>query len=201
MSYVDFYIFKEHIYLQKKEKFAKTKNVKDFKTFHETFTRFLKIVVFMQNALNSYDKFDECFNKTLKDFYLNYCSEYSHFNELEKAIKRIEMKNNRNTKISKFTLKFSVLAYQRLMDFPLGESEYETLTTSNFFENIHKLINVKTHLHHSHITGNIYGYTHEFCNMKLRENSTVLHTISLDSICSFYFFKEIRHSVWKKKRC
>ena len=58
------------------------------------------------------------------------------------------------------------------MDFSLAEFEYEVLATSNFSENIHKLINVKIHLHHLHITGKIYGYAHEFCNMMVRKNKT-----------------------------
>lgn len=58
------------------------------------------------------------------------------------------------------------------MDFPLAKFEYEVLGTSDFSENIHKLINVKIHLHHLNITGKIYGYAHDFCNMKLRKNQT-----------------------------
>lgn len=58
------------------------------------------------------------------------------------------------------------------MDFSLAEFEYEVLATSNFSENIHKLVNVKIHLHHLNITGNICGYAHDFCNMKLRKNQT-----------------------------
>ena len=53
------------------------------------------------------------------------------------------------------------------MAFPLGEFEYEMLTAFNFFENDHKLINTKIHRYHSHVTRKIYGYTHDFCNMKL----------------------------------
>ena len=58
------------------------------------------------------------------------------------------------------------------MDFPLSEFEYEVLATSNFSENIYKLINVKIHLHHLHVTGKIYSYAIDFCNMKLRKNKT-----------------------------
>ena len=43
------------------------------------------------------------------------------------------------------------------MDFPRGYFDYETLTTSGLFDSVHKITNVKTHLHHSHITGNIIG--------------------------------------------
>ena len=58
------------------------------------------------------------------------------------------------------------------MDFPLAKFEYEVLGTSDFSENIHKLINVKIHLHHLHITVKICSYAHDFCNMMLRKNKT-----------------------------
>ena len=56
------------------------------------------------------------------------------------------------------------------MDFPQGRFGYETLTTINCFENIHKIINVKTHLHYLHVRRKIYGDADDFCNMKVREN-------------------------------
>ena len=55
------------------------------------------------------------------------------------------------------------------MDFPRGCFDYETLTTNNLVDSVHKIINVKAHLHHSHITGNIIGYAHTFCNAKVCE--------------------------------
>ena len=65
-------------------------------------------------------------------------------------------------------LQTHAFVYQRLMDFPEGRFDYEALMTINFF--VYRLVNVKIHLHHSHVTGRIYGYAHEFCNMKVREN-------------------------------
>ena len=44
------------------------------------------------------------------------------------------------------------------MDFPYGRFDYETLTTINLVESIHKIINVKIHFYHSHVTGKIIGY-------------------------------------------
>ena len=34
------------------------------------------------------------------------------------------------------------------------------------------MIKVKVHLHHSHISGKIFGHVHDFCNWKVRENKT-----------------------------
>ena len=82
----------------------------------------------------------------------------------------MKIKNKRNKKISKFTLQTYVFVYQKLLDFPQGKFDYETVTTLNFFESVYRIINVKILLHHSHVTGKIIGYAHDFCNMKEREN-------------------------------
>ena len=39
------------------------------------------------------------------------------------------------------------------MNFPRPKFEFETVTTGNLFEYVHKIISVKIHLHHSHVTG------------------------------------------------
>ena len=54
-----------------------------------------------------------------------------------------------------------------LVYFPNSDIQSETFTTSAFFINVHCLIKMKIHLHHSHITGKILGYAHDFCNAKL----------------------------------
>ena len=64
------------------------------------------------------------------------------------------------------------------MDFPRGCFDFKTLTTNNLFDSIHKIINVKTYLHHSHITRNITGYAHDFCNVKAHENKDMLTCIT-----------------------
>ena len=40
-----------------------------------------------------------------------------------------------------------------MIDFPELNFMYDTIITANFFRNMHRLIKVKIHLHHSHITG------------------------------------------------
>ena len=51
------------------------------------------------------------------------------------------------------TLQVYAFVYQRLMDFPQRRFDYETLATNELFDLARKMINVKTYLHHSHITG------------------------------------------------
>ena len=59
-----------------------------------------------------------------------------------------------------------------LVDFPKSNIKYETFTTSAFFINVHSLTKIKIHLDHSHITGKIIGYAHDFCNTKVTEKSS-----------------------------
>ena len=94
------------------------------------------------------------------------------------------------------------------MDFPEGRFDYEILMTVNFFEIVHKLINIKMHLHHSHVTSRIYGYAHDFCNIKVREDQSQLSCIahSFFGFDMVFLIKGIRISVWgtkdkKKKKC
>ena len=56
------------------------------------------------------------------------------------------------------------------MDFPKCDLVFEIITTKGFFESVYRIVNVKIDLHHSHVTGKIYGYAHDFCNWKGREN-------------------------------
>ena len=42
--------------------------------------------------------------------------------------------------------------------------------SEKFIENIKGILNNKTHIHHLHISGKILGYSHSYCNLKVREN-------------------------------
>ena len=110
-------------------------------------------------------------------------------------------KRKRTTKISKFTLKLYAFVYQRIMKFPQNKFEFETVATNDLFENIHKIINVKVHLHHSHVTGEVIGYAHDFCNLKVRENKDVISCIAHNffGFDIYFFLKAIRLSAWKTK--
>ena len=61
------------------DELSKAKALKDLKTFLETFFRFSKIVVFLQNAFKINEKFHECFDDDLLDFCRNNCADCSDF--------------------------------------------------------------------------------------------------------------------------
>ena len=74
------------------------------------------------------------------------------------------------------------------MKFPPTFFESEAFTTNELFDFVHKLINVKIDLHHSHITGEIKGYSHDFCNWMLEKTEMLYHAshiIFLSLTCFF----------------
>ena len=42
--------------------------------------------------------------------------------------------------------------------------------SKSFIENLKGITKNKVNVHHSHVTGEVIGYTHSYCNLKVREN-------------------------------
>ena len=122
--------------------------------------------------------FSESFYDVLNNFLIDYCEDCSDFVELKEKISDIEIKSKQKSKIPKFTLQLYAFVYQRIIHFPLTRLECETLTTKDLFESVHKIVNVKIHLHHSHVTDKIFGYVHNFCNWQARENNDIVSCIA-----------------------
>ena len=71
--------------------------------------------------------------------------------DLRKMIEEVEIKNLVKTTIPKFDPQLYALVYDKLIDFPESDFVFDTITTDNFFRNIHRMLKVKVHLHHSHV--------------------------------------------------
>ena len=118
-----FIIFREHKFLRNIfscEELTTTDSLKDPKTYHQTFVKFLKIVIVLKNALNTHEKFSDCFNENLLNFSHYNCVGCSDFNELKETIGSVKVKNNLGFKISKFTLQIYAVFDQKLMEFCPG---------------------------------------------------------------------------------
>ena len=63
---------------------------------------------------------------------------------------------------------------------------------------VHRVISIKIHLHHSHITGKVLGYAHDFCNMKVREDQNQFSCIAHNffGFDMFFLLKGIWLSLW-----
>ena len=188
MSYSDFVIAKEHRFLRNifsEDELSSSDALKNIRSYHENFSRFLKIVVYL-----------DCVYDNLIQFCGEFCKDCDDFSELKDRVSDVTIKSKRTTKISKFTLKLFAFVYQRIMKFPQNKFEFETVATNDLFENIHKIINVKVHLHHSHVTGEVIGYTHDFCNLKVREYKGIISCIAHNffGFDIYFFLKAIRLS-------
>ena len=105
-------------------------------------------------------------------------------------------------RVPKFNLKIYAFVYNLLVYFPPTDIRYETFATSSFFINIHRLMKMKIHLHHSHVTYKILGYAHDFCNTKVTEKtepdiSVIAH--NLFGFDLYYFIKGYIASAWCSK--
>ena len=104
--------------------------------------------------------------------------------------------------MNKFNLKVYAYVYDQLVAFPKSEINYESITSSKFFIHVHELIKGKVHLHHSHITDQIIGYSHNFCNTKVIEKSNAeipLIAHNFFGFDLFYFLKTYVASAWCSK--
>ena len=43
--------------------------------------------------------------------------------------------------------------------------------SEKFVQNFKSILNNEIHIHHSHISGDIVGYSHSYCNLRVRENT------------------------------
>ena len=84
------------------------------------------------------------------------------------------------------------------MDPSTSDFAIQTFTSNNFFESAYQMINIKVHVHHSHVTGRIHEYAHDFCKCKVRENQIGFSCLEHNFFgFDFHFFiKRIRLSVW-----
>ena len=77
----------------------------------------------------------------------------------------------------------------------------KTVTTKGFLPKLHRVINSRLHLHHSHVTGEIIGDSHDFCNWKIRENQDTVSLIGHNflSFDIFCMVKGFRATCWGTK--
>ena len=98
-----------------------------------------------------------------------------------------EIKNVK-ARFSKFTLQNYAFVYNILMDFRACIFIFQAFTTQDFFENVYRLINFKLYTHHSHVTGKIIPYVHNFCNMKVKTKQIGFSCVAYNYLnFDFYF--------------
>ena len=64
----------------------------------------------------------------------------------------------------------------------------ETIVSEKFVDNVKGLLYNKTNIHHSYITGNIIGYSHSYCNFKVRQNREKINVVAHNLFRFDFFF-------------
>ena len=148
MSYTDFYVRYEHEFLRNiysKEELEMSKELKSLGSCYEVFDRFLTIVILLESVITNWGTFSETSKEKLSNFIEEHCTGAENCHEIAGQVKKIEIKHF-DPKISNFSQQHYAFIYGRLIEFPRGNIEYETVTTANFLRNVHRIIKVKTHL-------------------------------------------------------
>ena len=204
MSYIDFLIANEHAFIRNiydESDLKNSKNLCSFQNYYKVMVLYTHLVQVAENEIKTVISYEDIFDDKLRDFLTETCPAHSDCIEdgLVREIKAYDVKNTGKTKIPKFTLKIYAFIYDVLMDFPPCKfDEVKTVTARGFLSKFYKVVTSKVHIHHSHVTGEIHGYAHDFCNWQVRENNTMVSLIGHNFLGFDIFFmvKGFRASCW-----
>ena len=123
---------------------------------------------------------------------------------IKEEIFETDIKNALKTckyQIPKINLKIYAFLYDALFCFPFN-GELDSITSNKFFTHVHNQIKQKLHIHHSHITGQIFRYTHDFCNKRVVELQNPEIPCIAHNLFGFdfwFFMKGYSTTAWQSK--
>ena len=159
------------------------------------FQRFIDLVPVVEQFpqwIKEKEKFEQFLENDL------YCQQ-AQKGELKEAIDEVLVKNIFGK--CDYLEKIICFIYSKIMDFKKTNKIKGIPTSEKFIENIKGILNNQTLIHHFHISGEILGYSHSYCNLKVRENKRKISVIphSLFRFDFFFFLKGIRASSWRTR--
>ena len=142
-------------------------NIENEENYEDIIRRLIEYYPLFENAIQEGDMCDEVMNFLLED--LNNC--YSTLEELREEIDHISIPKKRfNSKKALFSEKLIAFLYSSMLKFCKTSKVKGIPLSQKFLENIVAIMEDNLCIHHSHVTGEIKGYAHFFCNEKTREN-------------------------------
>ena len=163
--------------------------LKTLENFYDAFEYFIETVVLLkdENYLGSNNSQQQ---KKMKEIFEIYCSDCSDGSELIERIddfKIIQKFSGYPKKKENQLYKLLGFVYEHIMNFMKTDELKGPLISENFLRNVDHLIHGKIVIHHSHITGDVIGYVHNFYNLKARENKNQISVIA-HNLFGFDFF-------------
>ena len=141
---------------------------------------------------------DKVTNFLLED--LDNC--YPTLEDLREEIHHISIpKKKFNSKKTFFSEKLVAFLYWSMVKFCETSKVKGIALSQKFLENIVAEMEDNLYMHHSHVTGEMKGYAHYFCNEKTRENYFKIPVIAhnLFTFDSFFLLKGLRSGVWQTR--
>ena len=92
--------------------------------------------------------------------------------------------------------------YKESLQFSKNENiDLEMPYSNSFLSNLAGIATNKPVVHHSHVSGKIIGFVHDFCNQKVRENYYTIPVIAHNQFrFDFFFFTQgFRPTVWETR--
>ena len=166
--------------------------------YTEIVHQLLEFYPLFEKALDDGDIADEVRNFLLED--LDGC--YSTLLELKEEIQHVSLPKKRfATKKNLFSEKLLAFLYSAIIRFCETDKVKGIPLSKDFLENLKGIMTSKNHVHHSHISGEIIGYTHSFCNARIRENKYKITVIAYNLFRFDFFFllKGLKAGVWKTR--
>ena len=147
--------------------------------YTEIVQRLLEFYPLFEKALDDGDVADEVRNFLLEDS--DDC--YSTLHEPKEEIHHVSLPNKRvAAKKNLFSEKLLAFLYSAMIRFCETDKVKGIPLSKHFLENLKGIMTNKNHVLHWHISGEIIGYAHSFCNFKVRENkykiTVVAHNLS-----------------------
>ena len=118
--------------------------------------------------------------------------------ELLKKLKTLKHKNEVSNDCSK--KKVIGYLYRHSINFlPNDKINPDFPKSDKFLQNLIHIHTNKPIIHHSHVTGNITGFAHEYCNSQVRENYFNIPVIAHNQyrFDFFLFLKELTPTIWE----
>ena len=146
----------------------------------------LRIVVLLNKNYSKESDMEDISDDCIIEFINEYG--FENFEDLFLEIENTQVENAKWEDRKDFKLnKIITFVYSSIMYFPQNKFEIKTVVTKEFFSNVRDLICGGYVIHQSHMTGEIIGHVHDFCNKKIRENNNLI-PIFAHNLFSFDFF-------------
>ena len=191
----DFIVDWEHLFLRNicSDTDLKKMKIDDIEKYYEVFDRLVELFPVVESALEDENTSSEFENFMLEDL----DNLYSTAEELKETIDNVVLPKKRFVKID-FADKLISFIYSLIIKF----TETDKIKgIDRFIDNLKRIMKNTTHVHHSHISGEIIGYAHSYCNYKVRVNQTKISVVAhnLFRFDFFFLLKELRAGVWKTR--